>query len=127
MVDCRFLSESVDFKVNRDCYYLFKNRQKQKEYSLEHLLHFWYNLVLKQDERCLQQQPLAPTCKAKRSANQPFNYLIVLKTMWFMILVLCENSSLGHVSSMKITFIKLLENNVMSGFSSAKTVWSGEQ
>ena len=50
--------------------------------------------------------------------------------MYLLILALCQASmffSHGHVSSMKITLLSLLEKMVMSGLSSVKAMWAGKE
>ena len=75
---------------------------------------------LKQHKTDLEQYPLAPTSTTKSSTNQPLDSMTVFKAKYLLILVLCQDcifSSQGHVSSIRITFLKLLEKIVMSGLS----------
>ena len=103
--------------------------QIQNEHSIEDLLNFLIVFLirvllkpsfLKQHKTDLEQYPLAPTSTAKSSTDQPLDSMIVFKAKYLLILVLCQDSifsSQGHVSSMRITFLKLFEKIVMSGFS----------
>ena len=105
---------------------LFLASQIQSEHSIEDLLNFLIEFLirvllkpsfLEQHKTDLEQYPLAPTSTAKRSTHQPLDSMIVFKAKYLLILVPCQNSiisSQGHVSSMRITFLKLLEKNVMS-------------
>ena len=68
----------------------------------------------------LEQYPLAPTSTAKSFTDHPLDYRVVFKAKDLLILVLCHDSmfsSEGHVNSMSITFLKTLENIVISGLS----------
>ena len=108
---------------------LFLARQIQKEHSIEDLLNFLIVFLirvllkpnfLKQHKTDLEQYPLAPTSTAKSSTHQPLDSMTVFKAKYLLILVLCQDcifSSQGHVSSISITFLKLLEKIVMSGLS----------
>ena len=89
--------------------------QVQKEHSIEDLLNFLIVFLislllkrsfLKQHKTDLEQYPLAPTSTAKSSTHQPLDSMIVFKAEYLLILV---PSSQGHVSSMRITFLKLFE------------------
>ena len=106
----------------------YKMTKIQNEHSKEDLLNFLIVLLirvllkpsfLKQHKTDLEQYPLAPTT-AKSSTHQPLDSMIVFKAKYLLILVLCQDSifsSQGHVSSMRITFLKLFEKTVMSGLS----------
>ena len=108
---------------------LFLASQIQKEHSIEDLLNFLIVFLislllkpsfLKQHKTDLEQYPLAPTSTAKSSTHQPLDSMIVFKAEYLLILVPCQDSifsSQGHVSSMRITFLKLFEKIVMSGLS----------
>ena len=108
---------------------LFLASQIQNEHSIEDLLNFLVVLLmrgllkpsfLKQHKTYLEQYALAPTSTAKSFTHQPLDSMIVFKTKYLLILVLCQDSifsSQGHVSSMRITFLKLFEKIVMSGLS----------
>ena len=108
---------------------LFLASQIQNEHSIEDLLNFLIVFLirvllnpsfLKQHKTDLEQYPLAPTSTAKSSTHQPLDSMIVFKAKYLLILVLCQDSifsSQGHVSSMRITFLKLFEKIVMSGLS----------
>ena len=75
---------------------------------------------LKQLKTDLQQYSIAPTSSAKSSTHQPLDCMIVFKAKYLLILILSQDfifSTQGHVSSMRITFIKLFEKIVMSGLS----------
>ena len=108
---------------------LFLASQIQKEHSIEDLLNFLIVFLirvllkpsfLKQHKTNLEHYPLAPTSTGKSSTHQPLDSIIVFKAKYLLILVMCQDSifsSQGHVSSIRITFLKLLEKIVMSGFS----------
>ena len=108
---------------------LFLASQIQNEHSIEDLLNFLIVFLirvllkpsfLKQHKTDLEQYPLAPTSTAKSSTHQPLDSMIAFKAKYLLILVLCQDSifsSQGHVSSMRITFLKLFEKIVMSGLS----------
>ena len=108
---------------------LFLTSQIQNEHSMEDLLKVLTVFLirallkpsfLKQHKGDLEQYPLAPTSNAKTSIHQPLDSMIVFKAKYLLILVLCQDSifsSQGHVSSMRITFLKLFEKIVMSGLS----------
>ena len=108
---------------------LFLASQIQNEHSIEDLLNFLIVFLirvllkpsfLKQHKTNLEQYPLAPTSTAKSSTHQPFDSIIVFKAKYLLILILCQDSifsSQGHLGSMRITFLKLLEKIVMSGLS----------
>ena len=108
---------------------LFLASQIQKEHSIEDLLNFLIVFLiqvllkpsfLKQQKTDLEQYPLAPTSTAKSSTHQPLDSMTVFKAKYLLILALCQDcifSSQGHVSSIRITFLKLLEKIVMSGLS----------
>ena len=97
----------------------------QNEHSIEDLLNFLIVFLirvllkpsfLKQYKTDLEQYPLAPTSTAKSSPYQPLDSMIVSKAKYLLILVLCQDSifsSLGHLSSMRITFLILLEKIVL--------------
>ena len=66
----------------------------------------------------LEQYTLAPTSIAKSSTDHPLDSKVVIKVKYLLILVLCHDSMFslkGHVNSMGATFLKVLENIVMSG------------
>ena len=108
---------------------MFLASQIQKEHSIEDLLNFLIVFLislllkssfLKQHKAALEQYLLAPTSTAKSSAHHSLDYMIVFKAKYLLILVPCQDfifSSQGHVSSMRITFLKLFEKIVMSGLS----------
>ena len=109
---------------------LFPTSQIQNEDSIEDLLNFLIEFLislllkhsfLKQHKTDLEQyHPLAPTSTAKSSTHQPLDSLIFFKAEYFLILVPCQDSifsSQGHVSSMRITFLKLFGKIAMSGLS----------
>ena len=108
---------------------LFLASQIQNEHSIEDLVNFLIVFLirallkpsfLKQHKTDLEQYPLAPTSTAKSSTHQPLDSIIVFKAKYLLILVLYKDaifSSQGHVSSMRITFLKLLEKIVISGLS----------
>ena len=103
--------------------------QIQNEHSIEDLLNFLIVFLirvllnpsfLKQHKTDLEQYPLAPTSIAKSSTHQPLDSMIAFKAKYLLILVLCQDSifsSQGHVTSMRITFLKLFEKIIMSGLS----------
>ena len=117
---------------------LFLASQIQNEHSIEDLLNFLIVFLirvllkpsfLEQHKTDLEQYPLAPTT-AKSSTHQPLDSMIVFKAKYLLILVLCQDSifsSQEHVSSMRITFLKLFEKIVMSGLSWVKAMWTGKQ
>ena len=75
---------------------------------------------LKQHKTDLEQYALAPTSTGKSFTHQPLDSMIVFKTKYLLILVLCQDSifsSQGHVGSMRITFLKLFQKIVMPGLS----------
>ena len=110
---------------------LFLAIQTQKESSIEDLLNFLIMFLirlllkasfLKQHKTDLEQYPLAPTSTAKSSSStqQPLDSMIVFKNKYLLILVPCQDSifsSQGHVSPMRITFLKVFEKIAMSGLS----------
>ena len=108
---------------------LFLASQIQNEHSIEDLLNFLIVFLirvllnpsfLKQHKTDLEQYPLAPTSTAKSSKHQPSDSMIVFKAKYLLILVLYQDSifsSQGHISSMRITFLKLFEKIVMAGLS----------
>ena len=108
---------------------LFLASQIQKEHSIADLLNFLIVFLkqvllkpsfLKQNKRDLEQYPLAPTSTAKCSTHQPLDSMTVFKAKHLLILVMyqdCIFSSQGHVSSIRITFLKLLEKIVMPSLS----------
>ena len=105
---------------------MFLASQIQKEHSIEDLLNFLIVFLislllkpslLKQHKTDLEQYPVAPTSTVKSSTHQPLDSIIVFKGKYLLILVPCHDSifsSQGHVSSMRITFLKLFEKIVMS-------------
>ena len=119
----------VSFEGSLKLQLLFLASQIQNEHSIEDFLNFLIVFVIrgllkpsflnsiKQD---LEQHPLAPTSTAKSFTQQPLDSMIVFKTKYLLILVLCQDSifsSQGHVSSMRITFLKLFQKIVMPGLS----------
>ena len=108
---------------------LFLASQIQNKHSIEDLLKFLIVFLirallkpsfLKQHKTDLKEYPLVPTSTVKTSTHQPLDPMIVFKAKYLLILVLCQDSifsSQGHVSSMRITFLKLFEKIVMSGLS----------
>ena len=108
---------------------LYLASQILKEHSIEDLLNFLVVFLirvllkpsfLKRHKTDLEQYPLAPTSTAKSSTHQPLDCMTVFKAKYLLILVVCQDcifSSQGHVSSIRITFLKLLEKIVMSGLS----------
>ena len=118
---------------------LFLAIQIQKEHSIEDLINFLIEFLirvllkpsfLKKHKTDLEQYPLAPTFTAQSSTHQLLDSMIVFKAKYLLILVLCQDSILslqGHVSSMRITFLKLFEKIVTSGLSWVKTMWNGKQ
>ena len=118
---------------------LFLASQIQNEHSIQDLLNFLIVFLirvllkpsfLKQHKTDLEQYPLAPTSTAKSSTHQPLDSIIVFKAKYLLILVLYKDSifsSQGHVSSMRITFLKLLEKIIISGLSWVKEMWTGKQ
>ena len=108
---------------------LFLDSQIQNEHSIQDLLHFLIVFLvrvllkpsfLKQHKTDLEQYPLAPTSTAKSSTHQPLDSMVVFKAKYLLILLLCQDSifsSQRHVSSMRITFLKLFEKILMSGLS----------
>ena len=108
---------------------LFLASQIQNEHSIEDLLNFLIVFLirvllkpsfLKQHKTNLEQYPLAPTSTAKSSTHQPLDSMVVFKAKYLLILLLCQDSifsSQRHVSSMRITFLKLFEKILMSGLS----------
>ena len=103
--------------------------QIQNEHSIEDFLNFLVVFLrrrllkpsfLKQHKTDLEEYPLAPTSTAKSFTQQPLDSMIVFKTKYLLILVLCQDSifsSQGHVGSMRITFLKLFQKIVMPGLS----------
>ena len=118
---------------------LFLANQTQKGHSIQDLLNLLIVFLikvllkpgfLKQHKADLEQYRLAPTSTAKGSTHQPLDSMIVFKAKYLLILVLCQDSifsSQGHVSSMRITFLKLVEEIVMPGLSWVKAMWTGKQ
>ena len=102
---------------------LFLASQIQKEHSMDDLLKFLMLFLirlllkpsfLRQHKTDLEQYPLAPTSTAKSSTDHP------LDSKYLLILVLSHDSMFslqGHVNSMNITFLKMLETIVISGLS----------
>ena len=101
----------------------------QKEHLIEDLLNFLIVLFtrvllkstfLKQHQTDLEQYSLAPisTSTAKRSTHQPLDSIISFKAENLLILIPGQDfifSSYGHVSSIRITLLKLFERIAMSG------------
>ena len=118
---------------------LFLASQIQKDHSIEDLLNFLIvflirvllkPIFLKQHKIDLEQYPLAPTSTAKSSTHQQLDSMITFKVKYLLISILYQDSifpSQGHVSSMRITFLKLFEKIVMSGLSKVMAMWSGKQ
>ena len=114
---------------------LFLASQIQKGHSIEDLLNFLIVFLirvllelsfLKQHKGDLQQYSLAPTSTAKSSTHQPLDSMIVVKAKYVLILVLCQVSifsSQEHVSSIRITFLTLLDKIVMPGLSDGNVAW----
>ena len=110
-------------------YLLFLASEIQNKHSIEDLVNFLIEFLirvllkpsfLKQHKTDLEQYPLVPSSTAKSSTQQPLDSMILFKAKYLLILVLCQDSifsSQGHVSSMRITFLKLFEKIVMSGLS----------
>ena len=108
---------------------LFLVSQIQKEHSMDDLLKFIILFLvrvslkpsfLRQHKTDLEQYPLAPTSAAKSSTDHPLHSIVVFKAKYLLILVLCHDSMLssqGHVYSMSITFLKMLEKFLISGLS----------
>ena len=106
---------------------LFLASQIENDHSIEDLLNFLKVFVitvllkpslLKQHKTDLEQYSVAPTSSTKTSTHQPLDTMIVFKAKYLLILILSQDfifSTQGHVSSMRITFIKLFEKIVMSG------------
>ena len=74
---------------------------------------------LKQYKTDLEQYPLVPTSTAKNSRRQSLDSMIDFKGKKMLILGMpgFHIFSQGHVSLIRITFLKLFEKIVMSGFS----------
>ena len=106
---------------------LFLVSQIQKQHSMDDLLKllkvFLITVLLKpsflrQQKADLEQYPLALTSTKKSSADHPLDSIVVFKDKYLWILVLCQYSmfsSQGHV--MSVTFLKALENIVISRLS----------
>ena len=91
---------------------------------------FFKPKLLKQRITDLEQYPLTPTSTANRSTLQPLFSITLLRGMYLLILALCQASmfsSHGHVSSMRSTLSSLLEKIVMSGLTSVKATWGGNE
>ena len=110
-----------------DHFLLFLVSQIQKQHSMDDLLKllkvFLITVLLKpsflrQQKADLEQYPLALTSTKKSSADHPLDSIVVFKDKYLWILVLCQYSmfsSQGHV--MSVTFLKALENIVISRLS----------
>ena len=121
--------ESLTFMlVVGDQSLLFLFSQIQTEHSMEDLLNFLFFLIrvllkpsfLRQHKTDLEEYPLALTLNAKSSTDHSLDSMVVFKAKYLLILALCHDSmfpSQGHVNSMSITFLKALENIVISGLS----------
>ena len=108
---------------------LFLASQIQKQDSMEDLLNFLMLFLirvllkpsfLRQHTTDLEQYPLAPTSTSKSSSDPPLDSIVVFKAKYLLILVLCHDSmfsSQGHVNSTSITFLRALENIVISSLS----------
>ena len=108
---------------------LFLVSQIQKEHSMDDLLKFLMVFLirvllkpsfLRQQKADLEQYFLALTSTEKSSTDHPLDSIVVFKDKYLWILVLCQDSmfsSQGHVNSMSVTFLKALENIVISGLS----------
>ena len=108
--------------------FLFLPSQIIKEHSMDDLLKSFVFLIrillkpsfLRQHKADLVQYPLTPTSTAKSSTDHPLDSIVVFKSKYLLILVLCHDcmfSSQGHVNSMSLTFLKILEKIVISGLS----------
>ena len=131
MLTCRFLfKESLTLSlVLGDHLLLFLVSQIQKEYSMDDLLKFLMVFLirvllkpsfLRQQKADLEQYFLALTSTEKSSTDHPLDSIVVFKDKYLWILVLCQDSMFslqGHVNSMSVTFLKALENIVISGLS----------
>ena len=112
----------------------FLSSQMQKEHSIEHsvicfivvlMVRFLKHKLSKQHKTDLEQYPPAPTSTANRSTLKPLFSIILFSGKYLLTLTLCQAfifSSLGHVSSIRITLFSLLEKIVMSGLSSVNAV-----
>ena len=97
----------------------------QSEHFIEDLLSFLIVFLirvllrpsfLKQHKTDLEQYPLVPNSTAKCSTHKPLDSVIVFKAKYLLILVLSQDSifsSQGHVSSIRVTFLKFFEKIVM--------------
>ena len=131
MLTCRFLfKESLTLSlVVGDHLLLFLVSQIQKEHSMDDLLKFLMVFLirvllkpsfLRQQKADLEQYFLALTSTEKSSTDHPLDSIVVFKDKYLWILVLCQDSmfsSQGHVNSMSVTFLKALENILISGLS----------
>ena len=131
MLTCRFLfKESLTLSlVVGDHLLLFLVSQIQKEHSMDDLLKFLMMFLIKvllkpsflrQQKADLEQYFLALTSTEKSSTDYPLDSIVFFKDKYLWILVLCQDSmfsSQGHVNSMSVTFLKALENIVISGLS----------
>ena len=108
---------------------LFLASQIQNKHFIEDLLNFLIVFLIRvflnpsfltQHKKDLEQYPLAPTSTVKSSTHQPLESTIIFKGKYLLILVLCQDSIFSlqeHVSSMRITFLKLFEKIVISDLS----------
>ena len=104
---------------------LFLASQIQNEHFIDDLLNFlivFLTRVLLRPSFLKQHKtyPLVPTSTAKCSTHKPLDSVIVFKAKYLLTLVLSQDSifsSQGHVSSIRVTFLKLFEKIVMSGLS----------
>ena len=131
MLTCRFLfKESLTLSlVVGDHLLLFIVSQIQKEHSMDDLLKFLMMFLIKvllkpsflrQQKADLEQYFLALTSTQKSYTDHPLDSIVFFKDKYLWILVLCLDSmfsSQGHVNSMSVTFLKALENIVISGLS----------
>ena len=123
-------------------FFIAFGQSDKEEHSIDDLFNFLTVILirfqpsfLKQHKTDLEQYPLAPTSTAKSSTHQPLDSMIIFKANYLLILVPCLDSifsSQGHVSSMritflKITFLKLFEKTVMSGLRRVRATSTGKQ
>ena len=104
--------------------WLFLATQIQEEDFMDDLPKFLMLLLkpsfLRQHKTDFEQYPLEPTSTAKSSTDHPLGSIVAFKGKYLLILVLCHDlmfSAQGHVNSMSITFLKMLEKIVISGLS----------
>ena len=100
-------------------------RYKKKKYSKKDLLNFLIALLirvllkhsfLKQHKTDLKQYSLSPTSTANISTCPPLDSMIIFKAKHLLILVPSQDSifcSQGHVSLIRITFLKLFKKIVI--------------